>query len=108
MIDIRIQSTVLRSHPETAEDKNTSGSSVDPFECKVPRLFQIWTQKSNPNFNAGRKPRSLHNADILNAELELEEGDELAIMFATFSFALINVLLIFRESKFSFVSGSKC
>lgn len=95
MIDIRLQSTVL-SHPDSTENKNTSGSSADPFECKVPLLSQIWTQKSNPNFNAGRKPRSLHNADILNAELELEEGDELAIMLATFSFALINVLLIFR------------
>lgn len=34
----------------------------------------------------------------LNAELELEERDELAIMFAAFSFALINVLLIFHNT----------
>lgn len=32
----------------------------------------------------------------LNAVLELEGRDELAIMFAAFSFALINVLLIFH------------
>lgn len=32
----------------------------------------------------------------LNTVLEQEERDELAIMFATFSFALINILLIFH------------